>query len=302
MMKTIAKIDNFESDAITPDDFSEGRLIKQTMSICPVCLEPAQASVFERHGQVWMDKTCPGHGQFSALLSSDIRHYYQALPQTGDGQSCCGSACGAPLGDAQAATWTNHSCNILIEITERCNLSCPTCFAGSTPQHSNQMSLREFTRQVDQLVAGGKSAADVIQLSGGEPTVHPQLLEMIDVLLDRGFLQVCINTNGIKLAQERFAQSLAERFEHNDASLFIYLQFDGFEDATYSRLRGRADLLRLKQKALKNCERLGINVHPVMTLTRDINEHEVGDFIQLGMNHPFLKKPGDTTCDVLGPL
>jgi uncharacterized radical SAM superfamily Fe-S cluster-containing enzyme len=271
------------------DEFNTGRLIKQTSSICPQCLEKTAANVYERHGQVWMDKACDQHGPFSALLSSDVRHYYQSQPKNDQKQSCCGSSCGVPPDDQQAASWSNHSCNILIEITERCNLSCPTCFAGSSPQHSKQMELEEFTRQVDQLVMGGKRAADVIQLSGGEPTVHPQLLEMIDVLIDRGFKQVCINTNGIKLAQEKFARRLANRFKDNDAKLFIYLQFDGFDETTHARLRGRHDLLALKQKALENCQQLAINVHPVMTLTRDINEHEVGDFIALATQFPNLK-------------
>ena len=277
------------SGGLTPDEFDGGRLIKQTNSICPDCLESLAANVYERHGQVWMDKNCRDHGQFSALLSSDIRHYYRPSSQQGEGKSCCGSACGAPSGDQQTAAWTNHSCNILIEITERCNLSCPTCFAGSSPQHSKQMSLEEFTRQVDQLVAGGKSGTDVIQLSGGEPTVHPQLLEMIDVLIDRGFLQVCINTNGIKLAQEKFIQHLANRFEGNDATLTIYLQFDGFEESTYSQLRGRADLLEIKRKALALCEANSISIHPVMTLTRGINDSEVGEFVQLAVDTPELK-------------
>jgi uncharacterized radical SAM superfamily Fe-S cluster-containing enzyme len=273
------------------DLFQTGRLIKNTDSICPQCLEPVQAGVYQRHGQVWMDKQCIDHGCFSALLSSDIRHYYQAPEKNSGSQSCCGNACGAPLANAQdnAPAWDQHSCNVLIEITERCNLSCPTCFAGSSPQHSGMMSLEEFTRQVDQLVAGGKSGADVIQLSGGEPTIHPQLHAMIDVLIDRGFHQICINTNGIKLAQAAFARRLASQFEESGATLFAYLQFDGFEDSTNRMLRGRSDLLAVKQKALVNCQRLGIRVHPVMTLTRDINDHETGDFIRLAISNPFLK-------------
>ena len=277
------------AEELTHSEFNVGRLIKQTSSICPECLEPTPAKVYERHGQVWMDKACESHGPFSALLSSDIRHYYKAIPQKNDGQSCCGSTCGAPSLNSGSAAWTNHSCNLLIEITQRCNLSCPTCFAGSSPQHSRQMSLDEFTRQVDQLVEGGKSGADVIQLSGGEPTVHPQLLEMIDVLIERGFWQVCINTNGIKLAQDRFAERLAGRFAGTEATLFIYLQFDGFESETYASLRGRDDLLDIKKKALSNCQQFNIKVHPVMTLTRDVNDHEVGDFIELAMQAPSLK-------------
>ena len=259
--------------------FGTGRLIKKTRSVCPECLNPVGAGVYERSGQVWLDKRCPEHGSFSALLSRDLRHYYEPADKISAGRSCCGGTmtCGDPL--------TNHSCTILIEITERCNLTCPTCYAGSSPQHSKMMSRKEFTRQVDQLVANGKAGADMIQLSGGEPTIHPQLFAMIDILAERGFTNVCINTNGIKLASLAFAEKLAR----GPASIFIYLQFDGFEKATYQALRGRSDLLKVKRKAIENCLQLGLGVHPVMTLTRGINDHEVGAFLNLALAYPEIK-------------
>ena len=274
------------------DPFEEN-LLKRTLSICPTCLEKVDAKVFEREGEVWMDKTCLQHGHFSALLAADSRHYFKPGSRSAK-QSCCGSSCAIPaMGpdlNAGQGAWTNHSCTILIEITERCNLSCPTCFAGSSPQHSRMMSLEEFTRQVDQLVEGGKSTSDMIQLSGGEPTIHPQFIEMIDVIFERGFKQVCINSNGIKLAHRVFAYQLADCMgRHPGVQLFVYLQFDGFESRTHEILRGRANFLEIKRAALKNCEALGIRVHPVMTLTRDINEHEVGAFIQLAVDNPALK-------------
>jgi hypothetical protein len=194
------------------------------------------------------------------------------------------------LPGADAAPWTNHSCTILIEITERCNLSCPTCFAGSSPYHSKMMSLEQFARQVDQLVAEGKRDSDMIQLSGGEPTIHPHFFAMVDLLFERGFHQVCINSNGIKLARPGFAERLAKCMNrHTDDRIFVYLQFDGFEDNTYVRLRGREDLLQIKRRALDNCQAHGIRVHPVMTLTRDINDHEVGAFVRLAVENPALK-------------
>jgi hypothetical protein len=280
------------------DPFGRGRKIKNTSSICPQCLEPVDAEVFERHGEVWMDKTCAHHGQFSALLSSDIRHYFEPRARSSrspsPGASCCGSSCSLAASEdltgANTAPWINHSCTILIEITERCNLSCPTCFAGSSPHHSKVMSLEEFTRQVDQLVAEGKSNADLIQLSGGEPTIHPHLFEMVDLLFERGFHKVCINSNGIKLARPAFTERLANCMNrHPEDQIFVYLQFDGFEDSTYVRLRGREDLLQIKRRALDNCQAHGIRVHPVMTLTRDINDHEVGDFVRLAVENPALK-------------
>ncbi len=277
-----------------PHDFGQGEHVKDTSSLCPQCLQTIAARVMTRDDQVWMDKECPSHGRFSALLSSSSRHYYRKNPDQISSGPCCGSGCGVPEAateqDSGATPWSNHSCTILIEITERCNLSCPTCFAGSTPAHSHMMSLDEFSLQVDQLVEGGKRSSDMIQLSGGEPTIHPQFFDMVEVLFDRGFRHVCINSNGIKLARPAFVERLAQCVaDHPDAELFVYLQFDGFEDETYTALRGRADLLESKRRALKNCHEVGINVHPVMTLTRGINEHEVGQFVSLAVEHFEIK-------------
>jgi len=257
--------------------------LKTTVSICPTCLEPVSAEVYRQNGEVWMQKRCPEHGDFSALLAADSRHYYKSKSASSASGSCCKtSGCGSAV--------SNHSCTVLIEICERCNLTCPTCFAGSSPAHSAMMSLETFRARLDGLVAGGKQGADTIQLSGGEPTVHPQLFEMLDMLFEKGFSRVTINSNGIKLAQPEFVAQLADRVKGNpDAHLYIYLQFDGFDDRTYETLRGRSDLLELKRRALVNCIDAGLVVHPVMTLTRDVNDHEVGAFVALATEHPEIK-------------
>jgi uncharacterized radical SAM superfamily Fe-S cluster-containing enzyme len=290
--------DHASVDAQVNNNYGRGREIKLTTSICPFCLEPVDAQVLERDGEVWMDKHCSRHGCFSALLASNVQFYIESETPSLPGVSCCGNGCGVTATDTgqalaaemDSAPWVNHSCTILIEIIERCNLSCPTCFAGSSPQHSKLMSLQEFTRQVDQLVAGGKSSSDMIQLSGGEPTIHPQFFEMVDLLFERGFIQVCVNSNGLKLAQPAFAARLASSMDKVPGSkLAVYLQFDGFADNTYAVLRGRKDLLGIKQRALLNCHANNITAHPVMTLTRGVNDHEVGDFVQLAVDDPALK-------------
>ena len=148
----------------------------------------------------------------------------------------------------------------------------------------------EFRRQVDGLVAGGKQSSDMIQLSGGEPTIHPRMCEMVEHLFERGFHKVCINSNGIKLAQPAFTGRLAEVMkQHPKGRIWVYLQFDGFDDETHQELRGRGDLLPLKRRALELCEEAGMRVHPVMTLTRGINDHEVGDFVGLAAENAGLK-------------
>ena len=269
------------------------RHIKHTQSLCPECLQSIDADVVERDRAVWMEKTCPEHGAFSALLASDIRHYYEKSSDLGNAGSCCGGSCDSIATTAAQETgtaWNNHSCTVLIEITERCNLSCPTCFAGSSPLHSKMMSLTSFRQRLDGLLAGGKQGANMIQLSGGEPTIHPEIFAMIEMLFESGFNKVTINSNGIKLAQTAFVQRLAKiKAAFPSGELFVYLQFDGFDDATHLQLRGRADLLKGKRRALQNCIDADIRVHPVMTLTRDINDHEVGDFLSLAVDNPSVK-------------
>ncbi|MCI0704019.1 MAG: radical SAM protein [Planctomycetia bacterium] len=259
-----------------PTGYGQGKRVKTTTSLCPVCLARISADVFEREGQVWMDKTCPDHGPFSALLASDTRHYHIANPQVAAPSSCCGT--GRHCGDQIA----NHSCNLLIEITQRCNLTCPTCYADSSPQKDEFLTLAEFANTLDRLLAAGKGDTDLIQLSGGEPTIHPQFFEILDHALSSGVKQVYINTNGIRLANRPFAEQLAARGDR----VSVYLQFDGFKRTTHELLRGRGELLETKQHALDWCDEFGINTVPVMMLTRGVNDDEVGEFIRAAASCP----------------
>ena len=262
-----------------PDDllnFGTGEEIKKTRSLCPECLEKVDATVYDRDGAVYMDKRCEKHGKYSALLASDRRHYYVADPNVESLVSCCGP--GQHCGDQVA----NHSCNMLLEITQSCNLTCPTCYAGSSPQNKTFMSVDQFTKTIDGLLEKGKGDADLIQLSGGEPTIHPQFFDIVEIALDRGIKQVYINTNAIKLSRREFA----ERVASYGSRVSVYLQFDGFKRSTYGLLRGREDLLDTKIKAADHCEELGINTVPTMTLTRKINDDEVGEFIQWASSRP----------------
>lgn len=263
-----------------PPNFGRGRQVKVTRSICPQCLDPIDAQVVERDGEIWMDKACAEHGRYSALLSSDARHYYLADPRVEALGSCCGpSGCGPRHSGDQVA---NHSCNMLIEITQRCNLTCPTCYADSSPQREESMTMAQFEALLGDLLRKGKGDADLIQISGGEPTIHPKIFEMIEHALHRGVRQVYVNTNGIKLAQPEFAQRLAGL----GPKVSVYLQFDGMKRRALEVLRGRGNLLETKQRALANCEAFGINTVPVMTLTPGVNDDQLGDLLALAHSHP----------------
>ena len=244
-------------------------LLKTTTSACPHCLEKVPARVVERDGQVFLQKSCPSHGDGEALLASDAKLYWNAGPAGG-----CGTGC-----------LFNHSCTLIFEITERCNLSCPTCFAGSSPHLTWRMPLEEFTAKLDRLLAQGKGDADMVQLSGGEPTIHPDIERMVEICFERGVQKVYINTNGIRLAQEPdFARRLAAIDAGRDRLQF-YLQFDGFDERTYEIIRGAKGLLPVKQRAIRHIMEAGLFALPVMTVTRDVNLDQIGAVVRMVVEH-----------------
>ena len=246
--------------------------LKTTLSLCPHCLERVPAEVVERGGRVYLHKTCPTHGDEEALIASDAGLYWNQDEAAGPG---CGTGCCS----------TNHSCALLFEITEKCNLTCPTCFAGSSPQHSWHLPYDDFIAQLDNLIANGKGEVDMIQFSGGEPTVHPDLERMVQACFDRDVQKVYINTNGVLLGTDpTLAQRLAAIDQGRDRLQF-YLQFDGFEEETYAKIRGAKGLLSIKREAIKNATDAGLFVLPVVTVTRDINLHEIGAMWDLVREH-----------------
>jgi uncharacterized radical SAM superfamily Fe-S cluster-containing enzyme len=246
--------------------------LKTTTSVCPKCLTKVPATVFEKDGRVILRKTCPTHGLEEALLASDARWYWNAGRDEGCGsRGCCMTS--------------NHSCTMIFEITDRCNLTCPTCFTASSPARDWQMSVDDFERKLDRLLRQGKADADMVQLSGGEPTIHPDLERMVKICFERGVRKVYINTNGIRLAKE---PGLAERLAAIDGGqdrLQFYLQFDGREERTHELIRGARGLYPVKQQAIANIIAVGLFAIPVMTVTRGINLGEIGMVTELVLDH-----------------
>jgi len=236
-------------------------------------------------GKVFMKRRCIAHGEFSACIASDARFYW--LAQGKEENRCCsgGSCCTAEgktagtLGRNAEGRGTNpietlSTCLALIEIVNSCNLSCPTCYADSPIGIGSKVDavpMAEIQARVDGVIAR-KGKIEILQLSGGEPTLHPQLAEIclwakkheqIDFLL--------INTNGVRFAREpAICHELGEIFRNG--GLQVYLQFDGLQEAGHSALRG-ADLREVKQKALANLAAANIPVTLAMTVTHDNLPH-----------------------------
>ena len=160
-------------------------------------------------------------------------------------------------------------------MNEACNLSCPVCFADSSTARTSHRPLAEIEKMMDALVAS-EGEADLLQISGGEPTIHPQIIEILEAAKRRPIRHVMLNTNGIRIAQdEDFVRQLAAfkpGFE-------VYLQFDSLRPAVLKNLRG-ADLTRIRREALQMLEKHNISTTLVVVVKRGQNEDELGDIIR----------------------
>ncbi len=251
--------------------------IKTTTSLCPVCLAQVSAEVFARDDKVWLGKHCPAHGRFEVLINSDQRFYYPSQGAgegdccgSGGAEGCCTSAAlpGDSAGHDASLVERASTCIALIEIVESCNLKCPTCYADSPfaeSEHHQALSLAEFWQRME-AVLKRKGPLDILQLSGGEPTLHPRFFELLEgVLRDDRIGYVLLNTNGVRLAHDgAFMQRLGQ-LRQQYKKLEIYLQFDGPQAAGQMELRG-ADLRRLREKVIARCGEQHMPVTLAMTV------------------------------------
>ncbi len=177
-----------------------------------------------------------------------------------------------------------HSCLTILEVTDHCNLTCPVCYADSGPHRPEHRELATIERMLDAIVAN-EGEPDVVQISGGEPTTHPQFFEILDAARRRPIRHLMLNTNGIRIARETgFAERLAEyspRFE-------VYLQFDSFERDALMTLRG-ADMRSVREQALANLNRVGLSTTLVMTVARGVNDGEIGKLIEYAAKQPCVR-------------
>ena len=242
-----------------------------TRSSCPECKTLIDAQIIIRANKVYMRKRCPQHGWFEGLISSDAEMYVDSIkfnkPGTLPLQHTTEVVDGCPMDCGLCPEHKQHICLAIIEVNTGCNLNCPICFANAGPGYS--LTMEQVESMLDRFVET-EGNPEVVQFSGGEPTLHPRILDMVQAAQDRGIGHVMINTNGVRIARDdRFLEGLAR------LKPAIYFQFDGLEDSTYRAIRGE-DLLETKLKALDRLARAGLDVGLVAAVERGVNDHEVG--------------------------
>ena len=209
-----------------------------TQSLCPECLALVPAKIVERAGRVYFRKRCPRHGPREDFVCSDVTWWDRtdySLPGKMPNEFGVEPNLGCPFDCGLCTEHEQHTCIGLLEITSSCNLECPMCFASSGPG-GKHLSFEECRRAIDRLVAV-EGRPEILQLSGGEPTIHPEFLSIWRYACDQPIDIVMINTNGLRLAHDQaLVDALAERRERTE----VYLQFDGFDDQGCRTLRGES--------------------------------------------------------------
>ncbi|TKK68597.1 radical SAM protein [Ilyomonas limi] len=259
-----------------------------TISLCPVCLKRIDAKIVFENNKVYMLKSCKEHGFSKVLIATDVEYYKNIRNYNKASemplQFNTRAHYGCPYDCGLCADHEQHSCLTVVEITDRCNLACPACYAMSSPHYGRHRTIEEIERMLD-IVVANEGAPDVVQISGGEPTIHPNFFEILDIAKRKPIKHLMVNTNGIRIARDvEFAKRLAGYMPDFE----IYLQFDSFEGAALQAMRGK-DLTGIRRKALDHLNKLNVSTTLVVTLQKGVNDDEIGKIIDFALQQPCVR-------------
>jgi len=240
---------------------------RNTISICPECRDKIPAKVVFNDNKVFMEKNCPTHGNYNTLISSDQDSYRESFSFKKDEQGNSHHDCDQ-CSDPHIA---------LVEVTNQCNLNCPICIAGSNSKKPYYVSLDQFDSMLDRLIESNSTKE--IHFQGGEPTLHPEFFKLIELAQEKGIVTTRISTNGVIISKDKkFVEKL------QDFNVVVHLQFDGFDDQIYKKLRGK-QLYETKLKAIENLNKYDIPTILAPTIVKDANDHEAMKIINLGLDY-----------------
>ena len=259
------------------------------VSLCDHCLRRIEGKQVIQDDQVWLYKWCPQHGASKVLLATDARFWrlgretYLKPPEM-PARFNTEMRWGCPYDCGLCPEHMQHSCLTILEVTDRCNLSCPVCYASSGPNREETRDLATIEKMLDAIVAN-EVEPDVVQISGGEPTLHPDFFAILDAAKAHPIKHLMLNTNGLRIARE---PGFAERLASYAPSFEVYLQFDSFERDALMTLRG-ADLRSVRQQALENLNRVGLSTTLVMVVAAGVNDQEIGKVVEFAANQPCVR-------------
>jgi hypothetical protein len=260
-------------------------LPKSTQSLCPECSLLIEANIFEDGGKVVMEKRCPEHGEFRDIIYSDVRLYLKMEEWSfGDNRGLSNpivsEASECPTDCGLCNMHTSHTGLANVDLTNRCNLTCPVCFANANAAgYVYEPDFATVRRMLQALRDTKPVATRIVQFSGGEPTIYPRFLDALRLAKELGFSHTQVATNGLKFTSLEFAQQCKEAGLHT-----LYLQFDGVCDDIYRRTRGES-LWEQKMQCIENVKKADLKIVFVPTIVKGLNDHQIGDILRLALEY-----------------
>ncbi|MCV7289177.1 radical SAM protein [Mycolicibacterium wolinskyi] len=277
------------------------RLHRYVTAFCPRCHDEAperpladvarlSGMLIERDGHIWLERGCPAHGLVRTLYDEDpeILSYLEewTAPTKAHTPDVAGNFDPIPSAYLRGLPemQTQHTCILLEDIAETCNLRCPTCFTDSSPDLRDVVPVADILANVDQRLARENGRLDVLMLSGGEPTLHPALPDLLAALVTRPITRILVNSNGVRIATD---DALLDLLTTHRERVEVYLQYDGLSAEAHRHHRG-GDLRRLKSQALQRLSEREIFTTLVMTTALGVNDDEIGAMVQLALDTPYV--------------
>ncbi|MFX0038734.1 MAG: tetraether lipid synthase Tes [Promethearchaeota archaeon] len=284
------------------DEYLNVPYYRKTRSVCPECLEPIDAEVYEEDDQIWMKKSCEEHGQFKDKLSSSAKYYKwthwairdkdgniiwkfdkdgEANPPDCVGEDPRGCPYNCGLCDQHLST-----CSLaLIDLTNRCNFNCNFCYANVL---QSGYLVEPTLEEIDRIMKHFRSKpmpAVAIMFTGGEPTVRKDFPEICRMAKDNGFKEVIVATNGYGFQKKKGGLEWTKKVKEAGLDT-LYFQFDGINDTTYEKTRGIKNLMSYKQRVIENCRKVGLDsIVLVATIAKGVTDIEVGNIIQYAIDN-----------------
>ena len=259
-----------------------------TNSLCATCLRKVEAKVVIENDHVYLHKWCPEHRFQKVLISTDAEYYKLSRQTLKPGQMPLKFNTpiryGCPYDCGLCPDHEQHSCLTLVEVTDRCNLTCPICYSESSPHRLDHRSLDQIEFMLD-CVVRNEGEPDVVQISGGEPTIHPDFFAILDAAKRRPIKHLMVNTNGIRIAQD---PEFAPRLRDYMPGFELYLQFDSLRPDPLRALRG-ADLRDIRRRALDRLNEHNISTTLVVTLKKGLNDAEIGEILDFALRQRCVR-------------
>ncbi len=258
-------------------------------SICSQCYRRSDAKIVFADGNVYLLKRCPRHGFERVLIAEDVDYYRRCRevflkPPEMPIVYNTPVKWGCPYDCGLCSDHEQHSCLTLLEINDHCNLECPICYASSGPGRPEFRDLSILQAMLDAIVRN-EGKPDVVQISGGEPTLHPDFFAVLDLAKARPIQHLMVNTNGIRIAKD---SEFVKRLADYGPGFEIYLQFDSLEADALVDLRG-ADLRNVRRLAIDNLNRAGVSTTLVVTVKKGVNDSELGAIIDYALQQPCVR-------------